>query len=296
MGAHSAAAPRRLCPAGGRPLPRTCRRRQRGRGAAARRWTTARVDSRCTSCSISWRCPGHSRRGGRRGSRAASGKRVGVARALAVDPPILLMDEPFGALDPPHAWRSCIASFRRIQDRLRKTVIIATHDMGEASRSAIASACCRGHLIACDRPERSRGRTDPRVRQLLDACRWCHDDRTGPRKTRKHKGLLCGPLRALRSEVSMSRSRVLAVTNRVELATAPRPHVLLVSWIRRSLPSRSACRSASSPPPSAPRRAAMCGLPASCRPCRAAMFGFLLPVPFIGGVGARARSDASSRR
>ena len=58
-------------------------------------------------------------------------QRVGVARALAVDPPVLLMDEPFGALDP-LTRAELHDEFRRIQDRLRKTVIIVTHDMGEA--------------------------------------------------------------------------------------------------------------------------------------------------------------------
>ena len=56
-------------------------------------------------------------------------QRVGVARALAADPPILLMDEPFGALDP--ITRSEMhEEFRRIQRQVRKTIIIVTHDMG----------------------------------------------------------------------------------------------------------------------------------------------------------------------
>ena len=58
-------------------------------------------------------------------------QRVGVARALAVDPPALLMDEPFGALDP--LTRADLhAEFRRIQQRVRTTVVIVSHDMGEA--------------------------------------------------------------------------------------------------------------------------------------------------------------------
>ncbi len=58
-------------------------------------------------------------------------QRVGVARALAADPPILLMDEPFGALDP--LTRGEVrAEFRALQERLRKTVVIVTHDIGEA--------------------------------------------------------------------------------------------------------------------------------------------------------------------
>ena len=58
-------------------------------------------------------------------------QRVGVARALAADPPVLLMDEPFGALDPV-TRRQLQDEFRRIQSRLRKTVLLVTHDMAEA--------------------------------------------------------------------------------------------------------------------------------------------------------------------
>jgi osmoprotectant transport system ATP-binding protein len=58
-------------------------------------------------------------------------QRVGVARALASDPPILLMDEPFGALDP--LTRAEVRQeFQALQDRLRKTIVIVTHDTSEA--------------------------------------------------------------------------------------------------------------------------------------------------------------------
>lgn len=60
-------------------------------------------------------------------------QRVGVARALAADPPVILMDEPFGAADP--LTRSRLQEeFLAIQRRLRKTVVFVTHDMGEAIR------------------------------------------------------------------------------------------------------------------------------------------------------------------
>lgn len=58
-------------------------------------------------------------------------QRVGVARALAADPPILLMDEPFGALDP--LTRADIQKeFLSLQQRLRKTIVFVTHDIHEA--------------------------------------------------------------------------------------------------------------------------------------------------------------------
>jgi osmoprotectant transport system ATP-binding protein len=58
-------------------------------------------------------------------------QRVGVARALAADPPLLLMDEPFGAIDPITRAR-LQEEFRRLQQELRKTVVFVTHDIDEA--------------------------------------------------------------------------------------------------------------------------------------------------------------------
>jgi osmoprotectant transport system ATP-binding protein len=58
-------------------------------------------------------------------------QRVGVARALAADPPILLMDEPFGALDP-ITRLELQQQFQYLQRQLGKTVIFVTHDIQEA--------------------------------------------------------------------------------------------------------------------------------------------------------------------
>jgi osmoprotectant transport system ATP-binding protein len=58
-------------------------------------------------------------------------QRVGVARALAADPPILLMDEPFGALDP-LTRVELQQEFLALQSRLRKSVVFVTHDLREA--------------------------------------------------------------------------------------------------------------------------------------------------------------------
>jgi osmoprotectant transport system ATP-binding protein len=60
-------------------------------------------------------------------------QRVGVARALAADPPILLMDEPFGALDP-LTRVELQREFRALEERLAKTVVFVTHDLTEALR------------------------------------------------------------------------------------------------------------------------------------------------------------------
>jgi osmoprotectant transport system ATP-binding protein len=69
-------------------------------------------------------------------------QRVGVARALAGDPPVLLMDEPFGAVDP--VTRANLQSdFWNLQVNLKKTVIFVTHDLSEATRLATTMAIMR---------------------------------------------------------------------------------------------------------------------------------------------------------
>lgn len=80
-------------------------------------------------------------------------QRVGVARALAADPPILLMDEPFGAVDPLTRER-LQREMRRLQARLRKTVVFVTHDIDEAVLLGDRIALMRdGRLEQHDTPE-----------------------------------------------------------------------------------------------------------------------------------------------
>jgi len=80
------------------------------------------------------------------------GQRVGVARALAADPPILLMDEPFGSLDPLNRER-LQKEFFRIQKRLKKTVLFVTHDVEEAIRLADKIAVMRpGKIVSYGNP------------------------------------------------------------------------------------------------------------------------------------------------
>ena len=96
-------------------------------------------------------------------------QRVGVARALAADPPVVLMDEPFGALDP--VTRSELHDVvRRIQSAVRKTMVLVTHDMREAFVLADRIGVLQdGRLVACETPPVLERSEHPEVRALLDA-------------------------------------------------------------------------------------------------------------------------------
>jgi osmoprotectant transport system ATP-binding protein len=79
-------------------------------------------------------------------------QRVGVARALAADPPVMLMDEPFGAIDPITRAR-LQQEFLHIQQRLRKTIVFVTHDIDEAIRMGDRIAVLRaGRVVQYDTP------------------------------------------------------------------------------------------------------------------------------------------------
>jgi osmoprotectant transport system ATP-binding protein len=132
-------------------------------------WDESRIDARVTElldlvglppAEFAGRFP-HQLSGGQR-------QRVGVARALAADPPILLMDEPFGALDP--VTRSDLhREFRRIQQRLSRTVVLVTHDMVEAlALGTRVGVIADGRVAAIDTPQAMVRSDDARVRPLLE--------------------------------------------------------------------------------------------------------------------------------
>lgn len=80
-------------------------------------------------------------------------QRIGVARALAADPPVLLMDEPFGAIDPIARTR-LQDEFRQILRRVRKTVVLVTHDLDEAIRLGDRIAIMKsGKIVQYDTPD-----------------------------------------------------------------------------------------------------------------------------------------------
>jgi osmoprotectant transport system ATP-binding protein len=80
-------------------------------------------------------------------------QRVGVARALAADPPLMLMDEPFGAIDPINRTR-LQDEFLSLQAKVRKTIVFVTHDIDEAIKMGDRIAILRegGELAQYARP------------------------------------------------------------------------------------------------------------------------------------------------
>ena len=95
-------------------------------------------------------------------------QRVGVARALAADPQILLLDEPFGALDPVTRI-NLQKEFAALVKNLNKTAVFVTHDLHEAfvlgSRVALMD---KGKIVLLDAPENFRKSEEPRVRAYLE--------------------------------------------------------------------------------------------------------------------------------
>jgi osmoprotectant transport system ATP-binding protein len=109
--------------------------------------------------------------GGRSPAELSGGQRqrVGVARALAAQPKVMLMDEPFGALDP--VTRDALGSaYRKLHEQMQLTTVLVTHDMVEALLLADRIIVMQtGEVLANDTPQRLlESDNDPIVRELLD--------------------------------------------------------------------------------------------------------------------------------
>jgi len=98
-------------------------------------------------------------------------QRVGVARAVAADPPLVLMDEPFGALDP-ITRAELQQEFRDLQMQLKRTLVFVTHDIPEAcllgSRIGLVQD---GRLVECLTPEEFLRSEHPEVQAVLRTLR-----------------------------------------------------------------------------------------------------------------------------
>jgi osmoprotectant transport system ATP-binding protein len=96
-------------------------------------------------------------------------QRVGVARALAADPTIVLMDEPFGALDP-LTRAELQTEFAALTKRLNKTIVFVTHDIREAFKLASRIGLFKdGHLIELATPEAFAASSDPEARAFNES-------------------------------------------------------------------------------------------------------------------------------
>jgi len=135
-------------------------------------WERPRIDERVESLLALVALPAEA---ALRAPAALSGgqrQRVGVARALAAEPAVMLMDEPFGALDP--LTRDALgADYRALHERLGLTTVMVTHDMAEAvllaDRIVVLDA---GRIVADGAPATLMAEaSDPGVRALLEAPR-----------------------------------------------------------------------------------------------------------------------------
>jgi osmoprotectant transport system ATP-binding protein len=96
-------------------------------------------------------------------------QRVGVARALAADPPLLLMDEPFGALDP-LTRAEFQREFHALEQRLKKTIVFVTHDLREGLMLSTRVALLEGgRLVGVYTPQEFRQAADPLVSAYVRA-------------------------------------------------------------------------------------------------------------------------------
>jgi osmoprotectant transport system ATP-binding protein len=107
-------------------------------------------------------------------------QRVGVARALAADPPVILLDEPFGALDP-ITRRDIQQEFRALQERLKKTMVFVTHDVREALLLASRIGLVKeGKMVLLGPPADLLRSNDPEARAFAA----CASDEESPGRSK----------------------------------------------------------------------------------------------------------------
>ncbi len=191
-------------------------------------------------------------------------QRVGVARALAADPPVLLMDEPFGALDP-ITRAELQQETARLQQRLRKTILLVTHDVEEAL--LLSDRICiidDGRLQACVAAGAFDAADDPVIAALRDA-----------------------RLRAPAEPPDVMEVIRFWLEHRAEVLALMGQHVLLAglsTLVATAVGVPLGIAAAHRPKFNAP----LVGLANAVQTVPSlAMFGFLLPLPLLGGIGSR---------
>jgi osmoprotectant transport system ATP-binding protein len=152
-------------------------------------------------------------------------QRVGVARALAADPPLMLMDEPFGAIDPINRER-LQNEFLRLQSEIRKTVVFVTHDIDEAIKMGDRIAVMRegGHLAQYATP----------AELLMEPADGFVEDFVGADRALKRLALMrVGDVDLWEAPLASAGEAAAEVRERV--ARAEVPYALLVDGERRPL-------------------------------------------------------------
>ena len=183
-------------------------------------------------------------------------QRVGIARALAANPPLLLLDEPFAALDPITRFE-LQRQFLELGRTVAKAALFVTHDVREALMVATRIALLNDGALELLHPRRIPGRPNPRGAGI---------SRLASKSTGEQHERPPGPRRS--SALSLEHVELVAHNHR---------------RCRRRRPSRRECSWRAGP-----RAALGLGFANIAQTIPSlALFGFLLPLPFIGGIGKR---------
>ena len=218
-----AAARHRLRDPADRALPQHDGRREHRRRAAAARLGRRRAAAAAPrSC---WRCsrlpPAQFVDRYPNELSGGQAQRVGVARALAVDPPVLLMDEPFAALDPVN--REAIQDeFLRMQRTLRKTILFVSHDIDEAVKMADRIAIFHsGRLVQYAAPDEMLAHPGRRFRRGLRRQRPHVEAAAAHPRARRHDDGYAPSTARRRRRRRSRRTTTCAASRRSSSSTAP---------------------------------------------------------------------------